>query len=377
MNAYYRWLKRNAVSICLLLLLVILYVLKIDKSDIKVLQCHHKNEHAPSYFITYLSNLTLNNQQEIETLVNDIEEALDYHALASEVNLFNHHYDSEPFYYHTSYLYPILTKSKEVYHKTQGAFDPTIAPYISLWQGYNKIGSEPSEADIWAISPFVSLDYIVVNETRVKKLKEAVTLNMNNLITSFQADAIANWLQQKRIKNFCIQLEDAVVAQGIPSKKKPWRIVKTIAHPDLEAPLQVHIDLKDSAMAIIDNSNALENDTAQAEIFIDPLTGYMVPQHCIVAFVFAKDCVTARSYATAFMAKHFTNALALSTTTEEGLEFVVIEKDEETNGIKYQHSAGLQVMHTAGATKVLIQRGAHTPPQTSVDEDKEGVEDAS
>ena len=343
-----------------------------------MLQCHHKNEHAPSYSITYLSNHTLNNQQEIETLVNDIEEALDYHALTSEVNLFNHHYDSEPFYYQTPYLYPILTKSKEVYHKTQGAFDPTIAPYINLWQRHKKVGSEPSEEDIWAISPVVSLDYIVVNETRVKKLKEAVTINVNNLITSFQADAIAHWLQQKHVKDFCIQLKDAVVAQGMPSKKKQWRIIKSIAHPDLEAPLHVHIDLGDSAMAIIDNSTALENDTAQAEICIDPVTGDIVPQHCIVALVFAKDCVTARSYATAFMTKHFSNVLALSTPTEEDyLEFVMIEKDEETNGIKYKHSAGLKIIHKEGSTKVLIQRSEDPPSKTNVDEEKEGVEDAS
>ena len=199
MKSYYRWLKNNSLILCLLLFLLIFYTYKFSRSSIKVLQCKKQTEKAEPYSIAYRAAIKLNYQKEIETLVNSIEEALDYNAPDSEVSVFNRHYDSEPYYYQTPYFYPSLIKSKEIYNKTQNAFDPTIAPYLNLWRAHKITNSEPSELDILAIKPSVSLDYIVVNKTRVKKLKENVTININNLIPGLQVDNIANFFNRKRI----------------------------------------------------------------------------------------------------------------------------------------------------------------------------------
>jgi thiamine biosynthesis lipoprotein len=372
MKSYYRWIKRNAVILCLLLFIGIFCVFRLQKSDIKVLQFYKKNDNAVAYSITYHAATTLHQQQEIENLVNDIEAALDYYSLDAEVSLFNHHYDSEPFTYRTAYFYPILTKIKAIHSTTQGAFDPTVAPYITLWKAHQKVHSEPSQEAIWAISPAVSLDYMVVNQTRVKKLKEDVTININNLISSFQADTLADYVQEKEIRDFCIELEDAVVTRGIPSKKGHWRIVKQIAHPELEKPLKIHIDLGDSAMAVIDNSKSLEDDELQA-ICIDPLTGDSIPQHFLIACVFAEDCVTAKGYATALMTQNFEHAFALTAKADK-LDFVVIERDETINGgIKYRHSAGVQVIYKEGATKVQVKHIGNSATISADDKPASGI----
>lgn len=359
MKSFYRRLRNNAVLICLLLFLVTFYAYRIGKSEISVLQCNSKNESA--CVIKYCSKTKLKNRQvqEIEALMNDIAGALDYYSPNSEISLFNHHYDSEPFHYLTPYFYPLLTKIKSIHDYTKGDFDPTVAPYIVLWEAHQKEHSAPSQEAIWAISPTVSLDYMVVNKTRVKKLKEEVTININNLIPGLQTDNIANYVQEKGIDNFCIQIEDTVVAYGMSSKKKHWRIEKKIAHPDLTKPLKIKIDLGDSAIIMLDNSNTLRNDRAEKISCIDPFTGYKVPQHFIAAFVFARDGVSARSYATAFMVKNFTNGLEISEQirkTGERLEFIVIERDEATEGgIKYNHSGGLEVAYKEGSTKFYIK----------------------
>ena len=114
MKSYYRWLKNNSLILCLLLFLLIFYTYKFSRSSIKVLQCKKQTEKAEPYSIAYRAAIKLNYQKEIETLVNSIEEALDYNAPDSEVIVFNRHYDSEPYYYQTPYFYPSLIKRKEI-----------------------------------------------------------------------------------------------------------------------------------------------------------------------------------------------------------------------------------------------------------------------
>jgi thiamine biosynthesis lipoprotein len=222
----------------------------------------------------------------------------------------------------------------------------------------------------------VGLDYIVVNEKRVKKLKEEVNINLNNLIPSYQVDAIANLLKAHGIQNFCIQLGNETLFRGSSAHKEPWKIVQKIAtHQSVDNLLDVHIHLQDKAIAILQNYTTQdytiqEHSTDRLDIIIDPLTGQLATNSFIAAFVFAEDCITARAYATAFMAKSFPAASNIVESIA-GIDLFFIYKDA-AEAIKFYHSPGLQIQHIESSNKVVIQKSDIKPSNTpSTDSTKE------
>jgi len=372
MKSCVQWFNNN--KWIFLLPLLTLYVVVMSKRNSKLVQLKGKEAQGRNYAVQYILSEKTNYKKEVDTLLDEIEQALDINKADSEVASFNH-YNSEPFYYQTPFLYPLLAKSKEVYNQTQGAFDPTVAPLVKLWKESLQAGTQPTELDIWSSRPYVGLDYIVVNEKRVKKLKEEVSINLNGLIPSYKVDAIANLLKSHEIQDFCIRLGNQTLVHGTRARKKPWKIVQKIAtQQPTDKPLDVHIDLQNKAISIIQNYTTKEHDSDRLDIVIDPLTGHLATTNLVAAFVFAEDCTTARAYATAFMAKSF---LTVSAIVErlDGIDFFLIYKDE-TGATKFYHSPSLQIQHREGSNKFIIQKSdtklsSITPINSTKEEKKE------
>ncbi len=349
-----QWFNNN--KWIFLLPLLTLYVVVMSKRNSKLVQLKGKEAQGRNYAVQYILEKKTNYQKEIDMLLDDIEQELDINKTDSEVASFNQH-NSEPFYYQTPFLYPLLAKSKEVYNQTQGAFDPTVTPLVKLWKESLQAGTRPTELDIWSSRPYVGLDYIVVNEERVKKLKEEININLNSLIPSYEVDAIAKLLKSHEIQDFYIQLGNAILVRGTNDRKKPWKIVQKIASQQSDDNLlNVHINLQNKAISIIQNYTTKEHDSNRLDIVIDPLTGHLATTNLIAAFVFAEDCITARAYAIAFMAKSFLTAPSIVERLD-GMDFLLIYKDE-VGATKFQHSPGLQILHTEGSNKVIIQKSA-------------------
>jgi thiamine biosynthesis lipoprotein len=362
MKSGIQWINSN--KWILLLPLLALYIVVMSKRNSKLIQLSNaKQKQGRNYSIQYIVGRKTNYQKEIDNLLDEMEQALDINKSDSEVVTFNQQ-NSEPFYYQTPFLYPLLVKSKEVYNQTQGAFDPTVAPLVKLWKESLQAGTRPTGIDIWSSRTYVGLDYIVLNEKRVKKLKEEVSINFNGLINSYQVDEIAHFLKSREIQDFYIQLNNEILVQGTNNRKKPWRILQKVATQEsTDKPLDVHIHLKNKAVSIIRNHTTQEQGSEGLGLVIDPLSGRLATTNLIAAFVFAKDCVTARAYAIAFMAKSFLTASSIIERLG-GMDFLLIYKDE-IGTTKFQHSPGLKIQHTEGSNKVIIRESNKTSSSTA------------
>lgn len=360
MNSFLQWFNNN--KWIGLLALLVLYVVVMSKKNSKLVQLKGKEAQGRNYAIQYIFDKKTNYQKEIDTLLDKIEKALNIDNPDSEVANFNYH-NSEPFYYQTPFLYPLLVKSKEVYNQTQGAFDPTVAPLLKLWKQSLRMGTRPTDLAIESLRPYVGLDYIVVNEERAKKLKEEVNINLNSLIPSYEVDAIANLLKSHKVQDFYIQLGNETLVRGTNARKKPWKIVQKIAtEQPTEKILDVHINLQNKAISIIKNHTSQKEGSYQLDVVIDPLTGNLALNNFIAAFVFAEDCISARTYATAFMAKSFLTASSIVERLGD-IDFFIIYKDE-AGASRFRYSTGLQVDHQEGSNKVFIQKLDTKSPST-------------
>ena len=344
--------SRIGLMLFLLLLVLCTIAILLNRSSKVQLVTLEGQKLGKDYNIQYQAIGGANYRDEIDSLFNEVEQALDSYIEDSEVARFNQ-YTCEPFYYNSSFFYPLLAKSKEVYAKTQGAFDPTVAPLVELWKKKLKKGNNPDYFKIQSLLEYVGLDYIVVNENRVKRLKEGVKIDLRSMVSSYGIDLVSKFLQSKGVKDICIELGNEVLAIGLDGNQKPWQVTHTISDGQtIINPLSLSVKLGNKALCIAKKYSPWEIEQ-NMRIVIDPQTGYLPKTDILSVLVFAKDCITASAYATALMTKNFTQAQEILTKIE-GIEAFFIYK-QDTEEIAFYHTQGLKVAHQEGSEEIGIE----------------------
>lgn len=345
----FRWV--NKYKWLLLLLLLFLFIISVRKEKPQVITLQGQALER-NYTVQYKVKGDANYQTEIEALLADVSQALDISNQNSELAKFNRH-NCTAFHFESPYLYPILAKSKEIYNRTQGAFDPTVAPLVNLWKNNLQKGIPPADSEIQALQEYVGLDYIVANQKRIKKLKEGVTIDLSGIISSYGVDAIATFLQSKGVKDFCIELGSEALAQGVDSNKQPWQVKQTIdGSKFIIEPFSVHSKLTDKAISIARQYAPWESEQ-NMHIIIDPQTGYSVYGNIIAAFVLANDCMTASAHAIAILTKDFYEALKMLETIDS-IEVFLIYQDEQGK-VEFYNSKGLHIQPKEGVQEIYLE----------------------
>lgn len=283
-----------------ILLLIFLMLLQLYRNRLHLVNLQGQVGGKP-YYIQYWTRQSTNHQPAIDSLLIGLMQALDPATEHSVLRQFNQ-YDCRAFYLETPFLYHLLDKSKEVYKATHGAFDPTVAPLVKLWKEHIDQASKPSPSKIAALQEYVGLDYIVVNNQRVKRLKEKVTVDVSGLIQGYAVDTIVNFLQEQGVQHILVKLDKAARACGKHSKKQDWSVNEIwTLQQDSTNYYNIQIFLQDKAVSIASNTN--KNLDQTSSLIIDPDTGYPAQHNLLAVIVLAQDGMSADAYATAIMAK--------------------------------------------------------------------------
>lgn len=316
-----QWLKKYQLFVGLLLLGLIVLKLTWGQSRLVIL----KGDAMGTYYcIKYLDRWGRSYQKEIEDLLGRLEHTLSTDVPDSELVRFNAH-DCSEFHFESPFFYPVFAKSKEVYRQTSGAFDPTILPLVNAWVGSPAEATDSENQQINLLREYVSLDYVVANGQRIKKLKEGVKLDFRGILRGYAVDQIAALLCTHDIENAWIALGNEILMQGKPSQRRYWQ---TEIHPHVGSlvgeNLQITMELVDKAIAI--SSQQLQGSAAEGQR-IDPATSHPSQHTLLAAVVVAQDGITADAYATAMMVRGLAYAQEL-VAKQAGLAAFLIYKDE-------------------------------------------------
>ena len=96
-----------------------------------------------SYQVKYLVSESISYQTSIDSLLEDINLCLSTYIPESEISRFN---KSTLHKFERPYFYEMLIKSRSIYQKTIGAFDPTVMPLVVAW-GFGPVESELPNQD--------------------------------------------------------------------------------------------------------------------------------------------------------------------------------------------------------------------------------------
>ncbi len=254
-----------------------------------------------TYHVTYESIDSLDYKDEIEYLLAEFDSSLSIYNSHSVISKINRNESDKT----DKYLNMVIQKAEEVFKLTNGAFDITVAPLVNAWGFGFKNKEEMSDAKIDSILDFIGFDKISIKDSLIIKHDPRVMLDMNAIAQGYSVDVVADFLEQKGITNYLVEIGGEVKTKGLNSKDKEWKIGIDKPFDNNFVPgenLQAIIKLTNKSLATSGNYRKFyERNGVKYSHTINPKTGYPVAHPLLSATVIANDCMTADAYATAFM----------------------------------------------------------------------------
>ncbi|HSH50487.1 MAG TPA: FAD:protein FMN transferase [Bacteroidales bacterium] len=265
-----------------------------------------------TYSITYESEDSIVYKQDIETLLANFDSSLSIYNSQSVITKINNNQLNIP----DTYLQTVFAKAQEVYQNTDGAFDITVAPLVNAWGFgfHNRSGITNSLID--SLLEFVGLSKISIKDSLIIKSDPRIMIDMNAIAKGYSVDIVADFLENKGIENYLVEIGGEVKTKGFNPKHKPWRIGIDKPEDNNMIPgenLQAIISLTNKSLATSGNYRKFyERNGVKYSHTINPKTGYPVTHSLLSATVIANDCMTADAYATAFMVMGLDKAYELA-----------------------------------------------------------------
>ncbi len=245
-------------------------------------------------------------QKKIDKRLAAINKSMSTYDPTSEISRFNAIQSTkETFSPSEDFLY-VLKAAGEIYQMSEGAWDGTLDPLITLW-GFGRKGvvdKIPEQEEIDAALAHVGFDRIKLDESgTMRKSDQAVTLDLASIAKGYGVDAISQLLKSEGKENYLVEIGGELYANGHRKDGNPWRV--GINRPDRQAAFDdvyKALDLTDRAMATSgDYRNFFQVEDRFFSHIIDPRTGWPEKSGVVSATVVAANCTFADGLATALM----------------------------------------------------------------------------
>lgn len=278
-----------------------------------------------TYAITYFEASGRSLQEEVDSLLQDIDQSLSTYVPGSLISQFN---EVDTFYSDDRFFTEMVQQSGQIYRLTQGAFDPTVMPLVKAWGFGPDNRLTPRIANLDSLRAFVGFDLLeisgpVMGEFQIRKANPAMQLDFNAIAQGYSVDLLAELLESFGVKDFMIELGGEVLTRGKNAEGKAWTL--GIEKPvDIEGiqELSAIVGLSDQALATSGSYHRYyEEAGVRYSHTIDPHTGQPARHTLLSVTVTAPTCAMADAMATAFMVMGLESAKQfLANHPELGLE---------------------------------------------------------
>ncbi len=256
-----------------------------------------------SYSVIYSSEI--NYQTQFDSLFYVINQSMSTYILYSDISKLNRN-ESNTVDLH---FINVLNTSREIYNKTNGAFDPTIGAVVNAWDfGPEGKIAKLDSIKIDSIMISVGLDKVLSKSTSngFEILKPKATyLDFNAIAKGYGVDVIADFLDRKNVKNYLVEIGGEIRSKGKNVEKNTaWKVGLDLPRFDGGQSVMKAIEISDVGMATSGTYRKFkvdDNGNRYAHI-INTKTGYPSKTNILSVSVIAKNCMIADAYATAFQA---------------------------------------------------------------------------
>lgn len=251
------------------------------------------------YNVKYMAFEEVNYQDEVDSLLVAFNQSLSTYIPSSELSQFNLN-DSITF--KTSLLPDILHKSRIIFNKSGGAYDPTIGPLVNAWGFGPKKKAMLDSAIVDSLLRVVGFQRIEFDQNGASKPANTY-LDFSASAKGYALDVIADFFASKNVLDYMIEIGGEVRCQGANQNATKWKIgIEKPSMNETQGDLFATAFLIDRSLATSGNYRNYYQDGDQIIAHtISPFTGYSVAHNLLSASIFAPNCALADGYATACM----------------------------------------------------------------------------
>jgi FAD:protein FMN transferase len=279
-------------------------------------------------------------KEKIDKQLQVINQSMSTYIADSEISRFNAIKDTRKKLAISDDFLQVMLAAKDIYEKTDGAWDGTLKPLVNLW-GFGNTRQPyqvPDKTDINKRMRGIGFQHIDIDpQGYLQKRISTLTLDLASIAKGYAVDQVAGLLQHFGLENFLVEIGGEVFASGNRKDGTPWRV--GINQPSITAStanLYQVVPLKDRAMATSgDYRNYFKAHGKRYSHILDPRTGYPVNNGVVSVSIVTKSCMVADGLATAIMVMGLEKGLALLDSLKGVEGFIIVRKADN----EYVHSA--------------------------------------
>ena len=290
------------------------------------------------YSIKYMASEDAFFKKEIDSILVAFNQSLSTYIPNSEISKFN---QNDTIIFESTFFYPVLQMSEEMFVNSKGAYDPTIGPLVNAWGFGPKKKSSLDSALVDSLLQVVGFEQITYDEQMATK-PPYTYLDFSASAKGYALDVIAQFLHAQGVDNYMVEIGGEVRCHGQNQNQTVWRI--GIERPEMTQNVgnaYATVFVNNRSLATSGNyRNYYKENGKIISHTISPFTGYNVTHNLLSASIFAPNCTLADGYATACMVMGLEESINMIEKLN-GIDGFFIYSDE--NGeLKYYATAGIE-----------------------------------
>jgi thiamine biosynthesis lipoprotein len=248
----------------------------------------------------------------------------------SEISRFNRSGSVEPFPVSVEFV-DVVRRAETVSQATNGAFDVTVAPLVTLW-GFGADGTPGEPADpaaVPAVMAHVGYEKLQISDDgrALRKTDPGVSIDLSAIAKGYGVDRAAEALSSMGLAAYAVEVGGEIRARGRKPDGNPWLVGIEAPDPDARTVLR-SIPLLDSSIATSgDYRNFYESGGTRYAHIVDPRTGSPLPWQGLSVTVIHASATLADAWATGMSVLGPTEGIALA--DREGLAVLFVLPDGE------------------------------------------------
>ncbi len=314
----------------------------IDNDEIQ--RINRGRAQGSTYNIQYVTTKGTDYQQQIDSIFAYIDQEMSTYLPLSTISKLNNEIPTPI----DNHFYKVLSVARDIYQLTDGLFDVTVYPLVQLWRIEDPDYSGTIDsAKVDSILAYIGFEKISFDSSSVK-LPIGMKLDFNAIAQGYTVDIIAEFLEDKGITNYMVEVGGEVRCKGKNIDEKIWLI--GIEKPNSEESterFQTIVQLKDKSLATSGSYRKYRSlpDGRRLSHTIHPKTGYPTDHNLLSVSVISDECITADALATALLVMGLKDAK----------EFAAKHPANEYFFIYYDRYKGYQTWSSDGFSKYLKQ----------------------
>lgn len=234
-------------------------------------------------------------KKDIDSLLDIIDLSMSIYNPSSLISIFNQPATKKVKM--DRHMAKVIHKSVEIHQQTNGYFDITVLPLVSLWgfgpDGYKK---NPTDDAVSNILPRVGMRNLTIKSKKIIKNNPDVSIDLNGIAQGYSVDVVARYLEDNDVQNYLVELGGEIKVKGVKDSGQ-WQIA-------IQRPYSSNGVRSDSLTYILNLKNKAVTTSGTYEKkrmvgntyvshHINPVTGYPVENATISATVIANTAMEA------------------------------------------------------------------------------------